>query len=92
MSRTWTIISIYYKNLQNNCSKIHLYKKVIFGQKDMQSFFNITHLISFAPYILNVTCCFLSLIFLKIINKFLFKEIKRPFEMDIIWGNNNIIF
>jgi hypothetical protein len=35
MSCTWTIISIYYKNLQKQCSKIHLYVKMIFGQKDM---------------------------------------------------------
>jgi len=68
MSRTWTIISIYYKNLQKKGSKIHLYKKVIFRQKNMQSFFKVTplaHFISFAPYILNVICSILSLLFFK---------------------------
>jgi len=65
MSRTWTIISIYYKNLQKKISKIQLNKKFILGQKDTQSFFKVTplaHLISFAPYIVNLTCSFLSLI------------------------------
>jgi hypothetical protein len=57
MSCTWTIISIYYNNLQKklfkNCSKIQLYEKIILGQKDMQSFFEVTllvHFILFAPY------------------------------------------
>jgi hypothetical protein len=41
-------------NLQckKKCSKIHLYGKVIFGQKDIKSFLKImplVHLISFAP-------------------------------------------
>jgi hypothetical protein len=48
---TWTIISIYYKICKKNCSKIHLYEKVIFVQKEMQSYYKVTSLadsISFA--------------------------------------------
>jgi predicted component of viral defense system (DUF524 family) len=30
MSCTWTIVSIYYNNLQENCSKIHLHMKKLF--------------------------------------------------------------
>jgi hypothetical protein len=46
VSCTWTIISIYYNNLQKNCSNIHLYQKVIFGWKNMKSFFEVTLLVS----------------------------------------------
>jgi hypothetical protein len=53
MSCPWTIIIIYYKNLQNNCSKFDLYENFTFGQNDMQFFFAkvtpLAHFISFAP-------------------------------------------
>jgi len=38
------------KICKNKCSKIDLYEKVIFGQKDMQSFFEVlAHFILFVP-------------------------------------------
>jgi hypothetical protein len=39
-------------NCKKNCSKIHLYEKVIFGQKDIESFFKVivlVYCISFTP-------------------------------------------
>jgi hypothetical protein len=39
MSCIGRIISIYYNNLQNKLLKIHSYEIIIYGQKDMQSFF-----------------------------------------------------
>jgi hypothetical protein len=53
MACTWTTISIYYKKLQKNCSKTHLYEKVFFGKKDIESFSKVIMLfrcISFAPH------------------------------------------
>jgi hypothetical protein len=59
VSCIWTIISIYYKNSKNNCLKIHLYEKIIFGQKDMWSsskVMSLVHFILFAPIF---TFCFI---------------------------------
>jgi hypothetical protein len=45
-------ISIYYKKLEKNCSKIHSYEKKKFGEKNIQSFSKIimlAHYILFAP-------------------------------------------
>jgi len=47
MSCIWTIITIGKKN----CSNIHLYEKVIFGQKDMLSFLKVTLLVYFILFI-----------------------------------------
>jgi hypothetical protein len=52
-SCTWKKKKVFViKNYKKHCSKIHLYKKIIFGQKEMKSFSKITplaHLTSFAP-------------------------------------------
>jgi hypothetical protein len=52
MSCNWTIINTIFTICKKNCSKIHLYEKVIFGHKDMKSFSKATplaHLILFTP-------------------------------------------
>jgi hypothetical protein len=70
-------------NLQKNCSKIHLYKKVFFGQKNMQSFFKVmslVRLISFAPKY-NIYKCAFNLIDLFDITNYLMKiEINYMFN------------
>jgi hypothetical protein len=46
-----------YKILQKHCSKTHLYKKIIFGQKDMQSFSKVlllAHLILFTTMVKSI--------------------------------------